>query len=51
MPQPDEETFTFSFVEPAYVDSVWVGTRCIPEPATMSVLALGGLALIRRRKA
>ena len=24
---------------------------CIPEPATMSLLALGGLALIRRKRA
>jgi hypothetical protein len=29
----------------------WVGPGAsIPEPATLSLLALGGLALIRRRK-
>jgi len=27
-----------------------VDTQCIPEPTTLSLVALGGLALIRRRK-
>ena len=27
-----------------------LATECIPEPATLSLLALGGLALIRRRR-
>jgi formylglycine-generating enzyme required for sulfatase activity len=38
---------------PAYVDSVYIGFRVaseIPEPATIGLLAAGGLALLRRRK-
>lgn len=27
-----------------------IDTQCVPEPATMSLLALGGLAILRRRK-
>ena len=34
----------------AYVDQVVIDTLCIPEPATLSLLALGGLALMRRRR-
>jgi hypothetical protein len=32
------------------VGELVVDTKCVPEPATLSLLALGGLALIRRRK-
>jgi hypothetical protein len=27
-----------------------IATECVPEPATLSLLALGGLAMLRRRK-
>ena len=33
-----------------YLDQVVIDTWCVPEPATLSLLALGGLALIRRRR-
>ncbi|MBS1708253.1 MAG: PEP-CTERM sorting domain-containing protein [Armatimonadetes bacterium] len=32
------------------LDNVWVRTESVPEPATMTVLALGGLLAARRRK-
>jgi hypothetical protein len=31
------------------VDELVIDTWCVPEPATLSLLALGGLALVRRR--
>jgi hypothetical protein len=53
-PQPEQETFLFNFAavtQQIYVDSVYVGTHCvIPEPAALSLLALGGLAVMRRRR-
>lgn len=33
-----------------YVDQLVIDTICVPEPATMSLLVLGGLALIRKRR-
>lgn len=34
----------------AYVDEVVIDTICIPEPVTLWLLALGGLAVIRRKR-
>lgn len=33
-----------------FVDELVIDTYCVPEPATMSALALGALAMIRRRR-
>jgi hypothetical protein len=34
----------------AHIDNVAVGGTVVPEPATLGFLALGGLALLRRRR-
>lgn len=35
---------------PAYIDQVVIDTHCVPEPASLALLAAGGLALMRRRR-
>jgi len=52
-PNPSFETI---FIEPrnctAYVDQVVIDTICtVPEPASVCLLGLGGLALLRKRRA
>jgi len=44
---PDE---LFRLQGDIFVDQLVVDTWCLPEPATLSLLALGAMALIRRRK-
>lgn len=49
-PNPDIEFLGFFFTDPIALDQVVIDTICIPEPFTISLLGLGGLLLIRRRK-
>ncbi len=50
-PQPDWEDFTFAFSSGGvFLDSIYVGTHCVPEPATCAWLLIGALAGVRRRR-
>ncbi len=53
-PNPAAEDIKIDFFVPAhgaaYIDSIEFATLCVPEPATMSLLALGGLALLGRKR-
>ncbi len=57
-PNPSYEEISLNFFDfsvdeplyPAYVDQVVINTRCIPEPATICLLGLGALSLIKRKK-
>lgn len=50
VPQPDSETFNFNFATGGLmIDSAYIGTHCVPEPAALALLAFGGLMLIRRK--
>lgn len=51
-PNPTEETiYTLPFYCDLFADSIIVDTICIPEPATMAILGLGSLLVIRRKRA
>jgi hypothetical protein len=47
-PNPDFEQISIS--GGINVDEIVIDTWCVPEPATMSFLAIGGLAILRRRR-
>jgi len=48
VPQPDFEEFIFNFEGTdgrPYIDSIWVGTTCVPEPSTIAMMLFGGLGV------
>jgi hypothetical protein len=58
-PNPESETIFVNFSDmygtgeslyPAYLDQVVIDTWCVPEPATICLLGLGALSLIRRKR-
>jgi len=49
-PNPDFELFHLDIPPGASIDQVVVDTISIPEPATLGVLAVGGLIALRRRR-
>ncbi|NVL91314.1 MAG: PEP-CTERM sorting domain-containing protein, partial [Desulfobacterales bacterium] len=50
-PNPYSEIVYLSFRDSGgCIDSVIVETNCVPEPATLLLLSLGGLALLRKRR-
>ena len=47
IPQPGHEYFQFTcdIGELPYIDSIWVGTHCVPEPSTIAMMAFGALGV------
>jgi len=49
-PQPDFVRMSFTVPGMTNVTNIWAGEVCVPEPATMSLLSIGALSLIRRKR-
>ena len=49
-PNPTSEMITITVPYCTVIDQIVVDTICIPEPASMALLALGSVFLLRRRR-
>ncbi len=49
-PNPEKEEIVIEVPYCTVVDQIVIDTRCVPEPATLALLGLGGLCLVRRRR-
>lgn len=49
-PQPDWVNLTVTVPGLTSVTNIWAGENCVPEPATIGLLGLGALSLIRRKR-
>ena len=49
-PNPEGEWLTFWLVNSTNIEEINIDTICTPEPGSMVLLAMGGLALLRRRR-
>ena len=50
VPNPEGETIHFDFLASTNIEEIVIDTVCVPEPATIGLLAMGAVALLRRRR-
>ena len=58
VPNPSEEWFALYARDdsgstpwyPTYIDQVVIDTWCVPEPTSLALLSIGGLAMMRGRR-
>lgn len=49
-PNPEGEWLTFELVDSTNIEEIVIKTVCMPEPATLGLMALGGLGVLARRR-